>query len=37
MKNRRRLLIALGAAALTAPLACFEQQQGKFWRFGFSR
>ena len=27
MKTRRRLLIALGAGALAAPLACFAQQQ----------
>ena len=27
MNNRRRLVIALGAGALTAPLACFAQQQ----------
>src|SRR5437764_12956432 len=27
MNNRRRLVIALGTGALTAPLACFAQQQ----------
>ena len=32
---RRRLLIALAAGALAAPLASFAQQQGKVWRVGF--
>jgi putative ABC transport system substrate-binding protein len=32
---RRKLLVALGASALTAPLASFAQQQGKVWRIGF--
>ena len=27
MSNRRKLVIALGAGALIAPLACFAQQQ----------
>src|SRR4030095_15144038 len=27
MNNRRRLVIALGTGALSAPLACFAQQQ----------
>src|SRR5258708_39006264 len=27
MNNRRRLVIALGAGAFAAPLACFAQQQ----------
>jgi putative ABC transport system substrate-binding protein len=35
MNNRRKLLIALGAIALTAPLASFAQQKGKVWRVGF--
>jgi putative ABC transport system substrate-binding protein len=35
MNNRRRLLVALGAGALGAPLACFAQQPGKVWRVGF--
>jgi putative ABC transport system substrate-binding protein len=29
------LVIALGAAALVAPLRSFAQQQGKVWRIGF--
>ncbi|MSQ72213.1 MAG: ABC transporter substrate-binding protein [Betaproteobacteria bacterium] len=35
MNNRRKLLAALGASALTAPFAAFAQQQGKVWRVGF--
>ena len=35
MNNRRKLLVALGASALAAPLASFAQQQGKVWRVGF--
>ena len=35
MNNRRKLIIALGAGALAAPLASFAQQQGKVWRIGF--
>mgnify|MGYP001618145125 CR=1 FL=1 len=35
MNNRRKLVIALGAGALAAPLASFAQQQGKVWRVGF--
>ena len=35
MNNRRKLIIALGAGALAAPLASFAQQQGKVWRVGF--
>jgi putative ABC transport system substrate-binding protein len=34
MNNRRRLVIAFGAGALTAPLASWAQQ-GKVWRIGF--
>jgi putative ABC transport system substrate-binding protein len=34
VKNRRKLLVALGAGALTAPFASFAQQQGKVWRIG---
>jgi len=33
--TRRKLLIMLGAGALTAPLHSFAQQQGKVWRVGF--
>lgn len=35
MNNRRKLIIALGAGALAAPLASFSQQQGKVWRIGY--
>jgi putative ABC transport system substrate-binding protein len=35
MNNRRKLVIAIGAGALTAPLAAFAQQPGKVWRVGF--
>jgi putative ABC transport system substrate-binding protein len=35
MNIRRKLLVALGASALAAPLASFAQQQGKVWRVGF--
>jgi putative ABC transport system substrate-binding protein len=35
MNNRRKLLIALSASALAAPLGSFAQQQGKVWRIGF--
>jgi putative ABC transport system substrate-binding protein len=35
MNNRRKLVIALGAGALAAPLASFAQPQGKVWRVGF--
>jgi putative ABC transport system substrate-binding protein len=34
MKNRRRLLLALGAGTLTAPFSSIAQQQGKAWRVG---
>jgi putative tryptophan/tyrosine transport system substrate-binding protein len=35
MATRRKILIALGASALAAPLASFAQSQGKVWRVGF--
>jgi putative tryptophan/tyrosine transport system substrate-binding protein len=35
MNTRRKLIIAFGASALTAPFASFAQQQGKIWRVGF--
>jgi len=35
MNNRRKLVIALGASALAAPLHSFAQQQGKVWRIGY--
>ena len=35
MNNRRKLIVALGAGALAAPLGSFAQQQGKVWRVGF--
>ncbi len=33
--TRRKLLIALGAGLLAAPLVSLAQQQGKVWRVGF--
>jgi len=35
VNNRRKLLVALGAGALAAPLTSFAQQKGKVWRIGF--
>jgi polar amino acid transport system substrate-binding protein len=35
VNQRRRLVIALGAGALTAPFASLAQQQGKVWRIGY--
>ena len=35
MNNRRKLIIAFGAGALTAPFGSFAQQPGKVWRVGF--
>jgi len=35
LNNRRRLVIALGAGALTAPFASFAQQPAKLYRIGF--
>ena len=35
MTSRRKLLIALGVCALTAPFGSIAQQQGKVWRVGF--
>ena len=35
VNNRRKLVIALGAGALAAPLGSFAQPQGKVWRIGF--
>ncbi len=35
MNTRRKLIMALGAGALSAPLVCFAQQPGKVWRIGF--
>lgn len=32
MNHRRKLIVALGAGALTAPFGSFAQQQGKVWR-----
>jgi ABC-type uncharacterized transport system substrate-binding protein len=34
MNNRRKLLVALGASALAAPLGAFAQKQPKIWRIG---
>jgi putative ABC transport system substrate-binding protein len=33
--TRRKLIMALSAVALGAPLAAFAQQKGKVWRIGF--
>jgi putative ABC transport system substrate-binding protein len=35
MNLRRRLIIALGASVIAAPLRTFAQQQRKVWRVGF--
>ena len=35
MTTRRELLIALGAGALSSPLASLAQHSGKVWRVGF--
>jgi putative ABC transport system substrate-binding protein len=35
MNKRRKIIIALGASALTAPFGSFAQQQSKVWRVGF--
>jgi len=35
MNRRRKLLLALGAGAIAAPLACFAQPQAKLRRVGF--
>ncbi len=35
MATRRSFLLALGAGALTAPLASFAQNQPKVWQIGF--
>ena len=34
MNNRRKLLVALGAGALAAPIASFAQQPAKIPRIG---
>ena len=34
MNNRRKLIVALGAGAFSAPFASFAQPQGKVWRIG---
>ena len=35
MNDRRKLLVALGASVIAAPLSSFAQHQGKIWRVGF--
>lgn len=35
MNNRRKLIVAVSAGALTAPFAAFAQPQSKVWRIGF--
>ncbi|MGH8634174.1 MAG: ABC transporter substrate-binding protein [Burkholderiales bacterium] len=34
MNTRRRIVLALGAGALAAPLAAFAQEKAKVWRIG---
>ena len=34
MNNRRKLIVALGAGVLVAPLVSFAQQQNRIWRVG---
>jgi putative ABC transport system substrate-binding protein len=34
VNRRRKLIVALGASALTVPLTSFAQQPGKIWRIG---
>ena len=34
MNNRRKLIVALDAAALISAFGSFAQQQGKTWRIG---
>ncbi len=34
MNKRRKLVIALGAGSVAAPLGLFAQQQSKVWRIG---
>ena len=35
MNPRRKLVLATGAGALTAPFASWAQQPGRIWRVGF--
>ena len=35
MNKRRKLIVALGAGVLTAPISCFAQKQDKIWRIGW--
>ena len=35
MNKRRKLIVALGAGALTVPFGVIAQQQGKVWRIGY--
>src|SRR5262245_35299156 len=35
MNNRRKLVVALGACALSAPLRLFAQPKSKVWRIGY--
>ncbi len=35
MNNRRKLLVALGAGAITVPFGSFAQQKSRVWRVGF--
>lgn len=35
MNNRRKLVIALGAGAISVPFSSYAQQQLKVWRVGY--
>jgi hypothetical protein len=35
MNNRRKLIVALGAGALSSPFTLYAQPQTKVWRVGF--
>jgi hypothetical protein len=36
VNKRRKLVVGLGAGALTVPFGSFAQPQGKVWRVGFT-
>jgi len=35
VNDRRKILVAMNAGELAAPLSAFAQQQSKIWRVGF--
>jgi len=35
MKNRRKIIFALGACVVAAPFGSFAQERGKVWRIGY--